>query len=917
MRNSSKDLSVFEFKPDERNGDDKLAKYHFLEAFTSGYHQLKDPDISVLPPNNLHEVDSPERSTSDRNVVSTEEISELDDVKSCSTSYYAHTQTCTNDFRIGSLLQENSLVMEASRILVGSAYDDEDSVLRSSELPVNLMSIEEESCTSTSEVSSTTGALTDGHPECQVFEHCHSTCEETDDSKSTVVVCPDYVTYRDSLFLESQLTFSSECIKIVCSDANIPNEELVLVCDISDVMRIGCQWSRSVGALLFKFWIRKDTGYDPEKFVASVTDMFWLEKELKIKSLAARYEDIWDTLPDSSCALVDDMFRTHISFSKRYFTEVLEQFEDVIYPKGDPDAVSISKRDIELLEPDTFINDTIIDFYIKYLQVKVQPIEKLRFHFFNCFFFRKLADLDKDPESISEGRAAYQRVRKWTRKLNIFEKDYLFIPVNFSLHWSLLVICHPGEIVTFKDDDLMNSPKVPCILHMDSLKGNHKGLGKLIRSYLLEEWKGRHSECPDDVESRFSNLRFVHLELPQQENSSDCGLFLLHYVELFLEEAPLAFSPTNITKLSNFLSADWFPPSEASFKRFHIRGLIYDLLRDSSQNSIPTSSNEDFPCFTNDADQAVEFLSAQENPSKPVSGSTLMLPPTAQGVVFEQTSHFNSRGETCYLEEHVDGNADATEHLDGDGGADDSAECLIPMGNPSFQIFSTSFYEARPISDQVVEVVAYPSPIKSNDEPATSNERDDARKLASPIVFGFPSVPDTPDISNQKLEEFAENSQEAATGDILEEVQKHVDSQQPSPAAEDQCGSTETRSGSDTQAGCEEEHEKAEPQNYGGVGEINGDHLAGNFDGGDLEMKDCEEIGEVADSQENIVFGEYRISHRGSAATTEVILLDNDVTPPKRSKISSSAQRTSKRRKLEQRDVGPRVTRSSARKTRS
>jgi sentrin-specific protease 7 len=42
-----------------------------------------------------------------------------------------------------------------------------------------------------------------------------------------------------------------------------------------------------------------------------------------------------------------------------------EAFEDVIYPKGDSDAVSISKRDVDLLQPDTFINDTIIDFYIK------------------------------------------------------------------------------------------------------------------------------------------------------------------------------------------------------------------------------------------------------------------------------------------------------------------------------------------------------------------------------------------------------------------------------------------------------------------------------------------------------------------------------------------------------------------------
>lgn len=41
-----------------------------------------------------------------------------------------------------------------------------------------------------------------------------------------------------------------------------------------------------------------------------------------------------------------------------------KSFEDVIYPKGDHDAVTISKRDLELLEPETFINDTIIDFYI-------------------------------------------------------------------------------------------------------------------------------------------------------------------------------------------------------------------------------------------------------------------------------------------------------------------------------------------------------------------------------------------------------------------------------------------------------------------------------------------------------------------------------------------------------------------------
>lgn len=41
-----------------------------------------------------------------------------------------------------------------------------------------------------------------------------------------------------------------------------------------------------------------------------------------------------------------------------------DKFEEIIFPEGDPDAVSISKRDVDLLKPKTFVNDTIIDFYI-------------------------------------------------------------------------------------------------------------------------------------------------------------------------------------------------------------------------------------------------------------------------------------------------------------------------------------------------------------------------------------------------------------------------------------------------------------------------------------------------------------------------------------------------------------------------
>lgn len=66
----------------------------------------------------------------------------------------------------------------------------------------------------------------------------------------------------------------------------------------------------------------------------------------------------------------------------------------------------------------------------RYLEQKIEPEKKQRFHFFNSFFFRKLADV-KYPSRTFDGRTAFLRVCKWTRKVNLFGKDYLFIPVNF------------------------------------------------------------------------------------------------------------------------------------------------------------------------------------------------------------------------------------------------------------------------------------------------------------------------------------------------------------------------------------------------------------------------------------------------------------------------------------------------------
>lgn len=99
------------------------------------------------------------------------------------------------------------------------------------------------------------------------------------------------------------------------------------------------------------------------------------------------------------------------------------------------DSISISKRDFQLLHLKKFTTDTIVDFNIKlsfivlvfinYLK-KIKPADE-SIHFFNSFFFRKLADFDENQLQMFEAKESFERVRKWTKKVNIFQKDYIFI----------------------------------------------------------------------------------------------------------------------------------------------------------------------------------------------------------------------------------------------------------------------------------------------------------------------------------------------------------------------------------------------------------------------------------------------------------------------------------------------------------
>ena len=96
--------------------------------------------------------------------------------------------------------------------------------------------------------------------------------------------------------------------------------------------------------------------------------------------------------------------------------------------------------DLKLLDEGEWINDTLIEFYIKWLFDKFNPDEG-RVYAFGTHFYTSLTTLNKGQRSIN-----YENVKRWTSKVDLFTYDYVIIPINEMSHWYLAVICNLPEV---------------------------------------------------------------------------------------------------------------------------------------------------------------------------------------------------------------------------------------------------------------------------------------------------------------------------------------------------------------------------------------------------------------------------------------------------------------------------------------
>jgi Ulp1 family protease len=150
---------------------------------------------------------------------------------------------------------------------------------------------------------------------------------------------------------------------------------------------------------------------------------------------------------------------------------------------------------------------------------KEKHLKNCPVHFFTTHFYTALSACGPN------------RVTSWTatKKINVFRKKFILIPVNDAfIHWSLCCVVNPGAILknvkTLNEDPSDDEP-YPCILVFDSMMMSHtmaENLAINVREWLNSEWT-RLGKATKDIEREPFQTDTMHVHQPKGEKLGFIG----------------------------------------------------------------------------------------------------------------------------------------------------------------------------------------------------------------------------------------------------------------------------------------------------------------------------------------------------------------------------------------------------------
>lgn len=185
----------------------------------------------------------------------------------------------------------------------------------------------------------------------------------------------------------------------------------------------------------------------------------------------------------------------------------------------------ITTVDMQCLNRREFLNDRIINFYMKYMwETYLDDDEKKTIYVCDTFFMETIERSDDE------------RIQRLLKRVSVMDHDYLMIPVMMNEHWFLMILCHPKSIF----DDSRRKQYEPKIHIMDSMENYDPDKKQYIINALYKYVQAAAvlelNMSDDAIGSLKRRLRVHYADVYQQKNTFDCGICLLQNAECFLIE---------------------------------------------------------------------------------------------------------------------------------------------------------------------------------------------------------------------------------------------------------------------------------------------------------------------------------------------------------------------------------------------
>eukprot|EP01135_Chromosphaera_perkinsii_P011954 Nk52_evm7s2542 gene=Nk52_evmTU7s2542 len=209
--------------------------------------------------------------------------------------------------------------------------------------------------------------------------------------------------------------------------------------------------------------------------------------------------------------------------------EGAEEMVDSAFEPGDKDellskgmkGLQVTRGDLETLQGLNWLNDEVINFYMQLLTLRTDKSHEKggagnlpSAYFHNTFFYETLS------------QKGYDKVKRWTRRVNLFEKDIVIVPVHLQMHWCLAVIYIQEKRIEY----------------FDSLGGSNAKCFKLLKEYLSKESEDKLKKKLDT-----SDWKCVRrTDIPAQHNGSDCGVFMCKFADYVSRGTEFDFSQAHM-----------------------------------------------------------------------------------------------------------------------------------------------------------------------------------------------------------------------------------------------------------------------------------------------------------------------------------------------------------------------------------